>query len=62
MAPLLIILFISDIEMGPNIPLIPKVSDAYEAFMAEDTNNAAHIAVAHRNSLADAPYFLYEQK
>jgi hypothetical protein len=53
--------FIKDIEMGPNIPLIPKVNDAYEAFMREDTNNAAHIAVAHRNFLADAAYFLYEQ-
>jgi hypothetical protein len=53
--------FIKDIEMGPNVPLIPKVNDAYEAFMAEDTNNTAHIAVAHRNFLADAAYFLYEQ-
>ncbi len=29
--------------------------------MKEDTNNTAHIAVAHRNFLADAAYFLYEQ-
>jgi hypothetical protein len=53
--------FIKEIEMGPNIPLIPKVNDAYESYMREDTNNTQHIAVAHRNFLADAAYFLYEQ-
>ncbi|HTR42698.1 MAG TPA: hypothetical protein VMH87_13885 [Pseudomonadales bacterium] len=53
--------FVKEIEMGPNVPLIPKVNDAYEAFMKDDTNNAQHIAVAHRNFLADAAYFQYEQ-
>jgi hypothetical protein len=53
--------FVKEIEMGPNVPLIPKVNDAYEAYMREDTNNTQHIAVAHRNFLADAAYFLYEQ-
>lgn len=53
--------FTKEIEMGPNIPLIPKVNDAYVSYMQEDTNNTQHIAVAHRNFLADAAYFLYEQ-
>jgi hypothetical protein len=53
--------FDKEIEMGPNVPLIPKVNDAYVSYMREDTNNTQHIAVAHRNFLADAAYYLYEQ-
>src|SRR5580693_207164 len=52
--------FIDRIELGPNFALVQKVNDAYETEMKEDTNYAAHIGVAHRNFLADAAYYLYE--
>jgi len=47
-------------ELGPNLALIPKVNDAYETMMREDTNDAAHISIGHRNFLLDAVYYLYE--
>ena len=50
----------SEINLEPNLDLIPKVNDAYENIMAEDANNRDHIATAHRNFLKDAVYFLYE--
>lgn len=53
--------FVKNIEMGPNLVLVPKVNFAYEAFMQDDTNNAQNISVGHRNFLSDAVYFLYEQ-
>jgi len=53
--------FTKNVELGPNIPLIPKVNDSYVAMMAEDTNGAAQIAVGYRNFLLDAIYYLYEQ-
>ena len=46
--------------LGPNLGLIPKVNDAYETMMREDEKNSDHIAVAHRNFLRNAVYFLYE--
>jgi hypothetical protein len=52
--------FITQIELGPNFAIVQKVNDAYETEMREDTNYAAHIGVAHRNFLADAAYYLYE--
>jgi hypothetical protein len=52
--------FITQIELGPNFDIVQKVNDAYETEMREDTNYAAHIGVAHRNFLADAAYYLYE--
>lgn len=47
-------------ELGPNLAIIPKVNDAYEAEMRDDTNEAEHIAIGHRNFLLDAVYYLYE--
>jgi hypothetical protein len=47
--------------LGPNLGLIPKVNDAYETMMREDEKNRDHIAIAHRNFLRSAVYFLYEE-
>lgn len=47
-------------ELGPNLAIIPKVNDAYETMMREDTNDAHNIAIGHRNFLLDATYYLYE--
>ncbi|HEY1786972.1 MAG TPA: hypothetical protein VGJ73_02395 [Verrucomicrobiae bacterium] len=47
-------------ELGPNLAIIPKVSEAYETMMREDTNDAHNIAIGHRNFLLDAAYYLYE--
>lgn len=47
-------------ELGPNLALIPKVNDAYETMMREETNEAANISIGHRNFLLDAVYYLYE--
>jgi hypothetical protein len=47
-------------ELGPNLDLVPKVNDAYETMMKEDEKNRDHIAIAHRNFLRSAIYFLYE--
>ena len=47
--------------LGPDLGLIPKVNDAYETMMREDEKNRDHIAIAHRNFLRNAIYFLYEE-
>jgi hypothetical protein len=47
-------------ELGPNLAIIPKVNDAYETMMREDTNDAHNIATGHRNFVLDAVYYLYE--
>jgi len=47
-------------EFGPNLDIIPKVSQAYENAAEEDKENHDHILRAHRNFLRDAVYFLYE--
>jgi hypothetical protein len=47
-------------ELGPNLAIIPKVNDAYETMMKDDPAEASHIAIAHRNFLLDAVYYLYE--
>lgn len=52
--------FVSRLELGPNFALAQKVNDAYETEMKEDSNYAVHISIAHRNFLADAAYYLYE--
>ena len=52
--------FVNRLELGPNYALAQKVNDAYETEMKEDPNSAAHISIAHRNFLADAAYYLYE--
>jgi hypothetical protein len=46
-------------ELGPNLAIISKVNDAYETMMREDPGEASHIAIAHRNFLLDAVYYLY---
>ena len=46
-------------EYGPNLAIIPKVSDAYEQAMVDDPKNRDHIETAHRNFLRDAVWFLY---
>jgi hypothetical protein len=53
--------FTETYALGPNLELIPKVNDAYEASMAaENDSMREHISTAHRNFLRDAVYFLYE--
>jgi hypothetical protein len=52
--------FDKQFEFGPNLPIIPKVSAAYEQAAQEDEPNRDHILRAHRNFLRDAIYFLYE--
>lgn len=52
--------FTHSAELGPNLALTAKVNDAYETEMREDTNDAAHISIAHRNFLCDAVYYCYE--
>ena len=47
-------------EFGPNLDIIPRVSEAYEQAAEEDEKNRDHIFTAHRNFLRDAVYFLYE--
>ena len=46
-------------EFGPNLAIIPRVSEAYEQAAVEDKANTEHILRAHRNFLRDAVYFLY---
>lgn len=52
--------FTTNIELAPDLAIIPKVNDAYETEMRLDTNEASNIAVSHRNFLRDAVYYLYE--
>ncbi len=47
-------------SLVPNLELIPKVNDAYETMMREDEKDHDPIAIAHRNFLRDAVYYLYE--
>jgi hypothetical protein len=51
--------FARQFEFGPNLAIIPKVSEAYEQAAVDDKANAEHILRAHRNFLRDAVYFLY---
>jgi len=52
--------FAQRFDFGPNLDIIPKVSDAYEQAAEEDVANHDHILRAHRNFLRDAVYFLYQ--
>ena len=47
--------------LGPDLGLIPKVNETYETMMREDEKNRDHTAVAHRNFLRTAVYFLYQE-
>jgi hypothetical protein len=46
-------------EYGPNLDIIPKVSESYEREMNDDAKNRDHIETAHRNFLRDAVFYLY---
>jgi len=46
-------------QVGPNLAMIPKANKAYEKVMQDDPEFRDHIAIAHRNFLKDAVYFLY---
>jgi len=46
-------------QVGPNLAMIPRANKAYEKVMQDDPEFRDHIAVAHRNFLKDAVYFLY---
>jgi hypothetical protein len=47
------------LDLSPNLDIIRKTSDAYEAAINEDENNRVNISRAHRNVLREAVYFLY---
>jgi hypothetical protein len=51
--------FVGAFEFGPNLDIIPKVSQAYEQAAEEDAAFHDHILQAHKNFLKDAVYFLY---
>jgi hypothetical protein len=46
--------------LAPNLDIIPRVNDAYEDMMKQDPKDKDNIAIGHRNFLADAVYYLYE--
>ncbi len=52
--------FVKAFEFGPNLDIIPKVSEAYQRAAEEDKENHDHILQAYKNFLKDAIYFLYE--
>jgi hypothetical protein len=52
--------FTQSYALGPNLDLVSQVNKAYETMMSEDEKNRNNIAIAHRNFLRDAVYFLYE--
>ena len=52
--------FTGSYELGPNLALVGKVNEAYETMMREDSKYAGNIAIAHRNFLRSAVYFLYQ--
>jgi hypothetical protein len=52
--------FSGSYELGPNLALVGKVNDTYEAMMWEEAKYTNNIAIAHRNFLRSAIYFLYE--
>ena len=51
--------FTNQYTLGPNLDLVAKVNNAYLTEMKEDPPSSNEIAVAHRNFLRDAVYFLY---
>jgi hypothetical protein len=52
--------FTGSYALGPNLALVDKVNDTYETMIREETKFASNIALAHRNFLRSAIYFLYE--
>jgi hypothetical protein len=52
--------FANGAELGPNLAIIPKTDEAYVKSMEEDPGDAHNIAVAHRNFLLNATFYLYQ--
>ena len=52
--------FTGSYEQGPNLALVSRANDTYEAMIKEDARYSNNIAIAHRNFLRSAVYFLYE--
>ena len=48
-----------DFTYGPNIEIIPKVSQAYEDMIAQEPNVKENLQNGHKNFLKTAVYFLY---
>jgi hypothetical protein len=51
--------FLQRFEFGPNLEIIPKVSESYLEMAKDEPNMRDNILRAHRNFLRDAVYFLY---
>lgn len=51
--------FLKRFEFGPNLDIIPKVSDSYLEMAKDEPNMKDNILRGHRNFLRDAVYFLY---
>jgi hypothetical protein len=51
--------FLQRFEFGPNLDIIPKVSDSYLEMAKDEPNMKDNILRGHRNFLRDAVYFLY---
>ena len=52
--------FTGSYELGPNLALAARLNDTQEAMMKEDARYSNNIALANRNFLRTAVYFLYE--
>ncbi len=52
--------FTRSFDTEPNLDIVEKVSAAYEQAMIDEPGMRANIEGAHRNLLANAAYFLYE--
>ncbi len=52
--------FSTNVELGPELAIIPTVNKAYETEMSQDPKDAEHIGIGHRNFLRDAIYYLYQ--
>jgi hypothetical protein len=46
-------------SLGPNLELVGRVNEVYEAMARDDAPNREHIERAQRNALRDSIYFLY---
>jgi len=52
--------FTGSYELGPNLALVSRANDTYEVMIRADARYSNNIAIAHRNFLRSAVYFLYE--
>jgi hypothetical protein len=51
--------FQGNLDLGPNLNIIPNVNSTYEEFMAVDEKTRANISTGHRSFLRQAVYSLY---